>query len=327
MTQLITDLEVLIKKITEKSSDAVTAFILYLNAVSLLPTYSAESRWDKNWRSKVYNFGTLFADPLNVDPSKYFIALDKSGWENNEALAFIHSEMIWNFWSGNLPLIKDEFSELIKKFPANPEFYHTYGHYLVNKKDYENAIINYKKAAQIEVADPFVNSLFQSSNEYFSLLIQNGKLDKADAHLTDIQKFFKRDDLKDNWVFNNILVAMRERLGDHKLISQRINGLNELIDKRVEGLRGHLINVVALFTSIIGYILIGTNMVISQHSIKESFLMMYGLGIVLVIFVIAVNYQFKSHSKGEKFWQFYEHRQFWAIISLIIILLFSYWSL
>lgn len=315
----------LVEKVKDSNPTAPTDFRAYLETLKDVPPFTAETRWDRKWRDSVYKFGQLFSDSKS-DPTPYFNILKELHWEDNEVLGFFHSELVWNFWNQDSAFIKDEFSHLVKKFPGNPEFHHDYGHYLLAKGDYEQAILSYRRAIRLESAQVFVGALFLAWSKYFAALVEKNKLEKAGVVASEMKIFFNQVGFESYWPLKNNILAMEERVLDHKLISSRIEGLNDLIDRRVEGLRSHLINIVALFTSVIGYILIGANLVLSTREIKESFLMMFGLGLVMIIFVLSVNYLFKGQGK-EGFWGFLHHRQFWAILILTAILLLTYFLL
>lgn len=322
---LVSTLNIIINKVKLKELTAVSDFDSYLDEVFKIVTFSSANVWDINWRLKVWEFGVLFSDQNKADASQFIEKLRVKKYEENEALSFIYSEIIWNFFGQNESFTKETFRTSIKKFLGNPEFYHSYGHYLINKKEYHQAILNYRKAIDLESSnDNYINSLFACWSAYFSDLILKGRLDEAEKIKEEILLFFSDSKFSKFWVFKNIAVGMEDRVVDHSIIKEKINQINDLINKRIDGVRSQLVNVVSLITAVIGYLLIGTNIVLSTKPIKESFLMMFGLGIVIIIFVVVINYQFKPMDRGEGFWKFLKHRQFWAIVMLILILLATY---
>lgn len=322
---LIEKLNSIINKVKSKDSTAVNDFDSYLDEVLKIEAFSSSNIWDINWRLKVWEFGVLFSDQNKADASQFIEKLRVKKYEDNEGLSFIYSEMIWNFFGQNESFTKETFRTFLKKFLGNPEFYHSYGHYLINKKEYHQAILNYRKATDLEPGnDNYVNSLFACWSAYFSDLILKSKLDEAETIRREMLLFFSDPKFSRFWVFKNIAVGMKDRVVDHSIIREKIDQINELINKRIDGVRSQLVNVVSLITAVIGYLLIGTNIVLSTKPIRESFLMMFGLGIVIIIFVIVINYQFKPVDRGETFWKFLKHRQFWAIVVLILILLITY---
>ena len=58
-------------------------------------------------------------------------------------------ELINLYHSGKLAIVEKKVTELIKKKPKNFILYNLFGAVLVNKKNFDKAIINYKKSIEI----------------------------------------------------------------------------------------------------------------------------------------------------------------------------------
>ena len=127
--------------------------------------------------------------------------------------------------------------------------------------------------------------------------------------------------------FKNIAFSMSDRLEDMVTVGEKVKDMSLLIDRRVEKVEANIIAVVTFVTALIAYLIIGANVVINAHNIKDSFFLLYGLGIVILIFSISLSCLFSFKNDQQPFWSFLKDRKFWAIISLIAILLFSYHTL
>lgn len=302
--------------------EALNLFRSYVVEVQKIEPFSSRKIWDREWRQAVYRFGELFSEKEGCDPAPFLAILEEKSWSDNEPLAFLHSEIIHNLFS-ETPFIKEEFFPLIKKFSANPEFHHSYGHYLGWRKEYEHAITSYKRAILLEKeSDTFVGSLFVCFGNFFSESIMAEKLDKAEEILGNLDKFFKDNKLNQKyWVFSNLIISMGERLEDHRIFEKKTKNMLSLLERKAEEVQSHLTNVVALLATLMGYISVGISEVQGDRPVSESLLIMCGFALTLILFAVSISYLFSGKkAKKESFWAFFRHPRFWVILILLALL-------
>ena len=124
----------------KEGQDASIDFESYLKTLLEQDCEYKGATWDRAWTNDVYTFGSLFKEH---DAGAYLIILKKIFNEENpenEKIAFIYSEIAWNYIGDNNEYIRAILREFTKKYPYNPEFHHTYGHYLMNNKTYDRAL-------------------------------------------------------------------------------------------------------------------------------------------------------------------------------------------
>jgi tetratricopeptide (TPR) repeat protein len=300
--------------------DALVEFDIFLNFVGNMNSFSSE-RWDIDWRKKVYEFGILFKKKktgvfLDAVNKKLELVTE----EKKEALEFIASEIIWNFFDsfGNdveyfLKCIK----ELIKKYPTNPEFHHSYSHCLRMNGNYEFSIAEAKIAYAIEPANLiFYKTCFVRHKDYFDFLLSKNKFDKAEKFLEEIRFIVKEND----FVFNNMLVSFKDRIDDHRNINKKIGDVDMQIAKALNGERKRTIEILGVFVAIIGFIFVNINIALQNLKIKEILLLMFSMALILIIFATSISYIFSIGAPDRKFFSFLTNKKFWVIIILSSIL-------
>lgn len=311
-------------KIEEKDKWAVKLFDEYLDLVISIWWFHSENIWDINWRLAIYAFWEKFSSIGWCDATLYLTCLSNKNWQDNELLSFIYSEILWNFFNHDSDFVKESLKDLIKKYPWNPEFYHSYWHYLSQKWDYEKAILNYQKAVSLDISNHLYDShLFNEWHTYATTKLIKWKIEDAERIKNEIMNYYSKK--KDKWVFNNMAFALGQRIEDHKLIKVKIDGINDLVDKRIEWVRAHLINVISILTAIIWYLLTWVTFSLDANSTKESLFLLIWTGLVVILFVLIVSYQFRVR-RQENFFSFLKHRDFWLIILILVWLIFLYKS-
>lgn len=327
-SELNRDADLLMEKIGARALDADQKFREYLQNVKDIGGFSGSTKWDAGWRDRIYSLGKLFSEPNNLNPGSYLAMLNELNTDGkNEPLSFIYSEIIWNFYINKQGFVEDEFKRMTVAFPGNPEFFHSYGHYLLEQENFVQAFKNYKQAINLENNNVFVTALFNAWAGHFSRLIQKNKIEEAKKLLSEIEEFFGRKEMESYFIFKNITYSMSDRLKDMVVIDQRIKNIGPLIDKKVEKIEGGLVAIVTFVTALVAYLIIGANVVIHAGNIKDSFFLLYGLGIVILIFSISLSYLFRLSRDQESFWFFLKDKRFLAIIFLMSVLLISYHAL
>ncbi len=143
-----TDLQAIIKLIDEgninNENGALDKFKAHVKEVATIGRFSLEN-WNYEWRDNVYKFGTKFS---NLNPIDFLNILTEAKNELNkdkqEVLDFYYSEIDFN----SLPQesCTTRLENLISKYPYNPEFRHTLGHFYKRKAEFLKAIEQYKFA-------------------------------------------------------------------------------------------------------------------------------------------------------------------------------------
>lgn len=281
--------------------------------------------WRVNWRLRLYEFGKLFTD----DASWIFPLIEEEIRIRGsyEALDFLHSEIMWNFFDNKNDCVKDEIKSFIKKYKSNPEFHHSYSHILEYNKNYELAVSESKHALSQEKDNYiFLYTYTDKVKKYFDHLINNGKLDEATNLLEIEEKYYQliSPNQKDFIVKLNNTAAfsmLRDRLKDHITISKRVEYFSQEIDKKINFEQKKLIEVLGLFSAILGFILTNISIGISNLHLRDMMTLMISMAVTLIIFAITISYLFGRGNRSIKFWEFLKDRKFWAVILLCLILL------
>lgn len=282
-----------------------------------------DTKWDYVLRAKVYEFGETFKEK---DPCKFIDILDKfqsSSSEKTEFLEFIRSEIIWNYFPLRGSLIPHFFKELIEQYPFNPEFHHSYSHYLEAIEEYENSIAESRLALKMENQNhSFLSTCFDREKRYFNILLKQGEIDTAEKVAQNM--FSMLSDRKNYYVYNNIINSLIDRVEDHRVIESRINEINKIIYKEAEKERKKLIEILSIFVGILSFIFININILLSNLDKKGIVLLMIAMADILIIFAVAISYLFSSKETNDGFWSFAKHRKFWVLVILITILIIIY---
>ena len=299
--------------------DTLDDFKKYLKDIEDIGRYG-EADWDLEWRKAVYAFGRIFKkrdaskvlDILNQAKNEY--AKDKV-----EILEFIYSEIAWNFFDQNNEYISGLFRQLVKKYPGNPEFHHSYSQYLCDNGDFQLSINEAKLALKIEPDNvSFLGTAFNKGVFYVNFLIKKRKIDKAEEILKEVGKII---DGERDVEYNNALVSMQDRINDHRVIEEKIGDIGSMISAAINKERRKLIEILGIFVAILGFVFINVNIALKNLSTHDILLLMFGMAIVLSIFMIVVSYLFSPNNKKDNgFWGFLCERKFYSIIFLLVTL-------
>lgn len=302
-------------------------FTTYLNDIVNIGPYD-KTVWKPDWRDTVYSFGQDLksdaTDALNIIKS---LPANK---RKNEVIEFIYSEILWNFFDNKDGYVKKEICRLINIYPTNPEFHHTYSHILQGKGDFYEALKEAKHAAlQEKDNDTFCITYTGKMKSYFEDLVSQNKLELAETFLNDEKKDYRvlaraQQNLHLRINCLNAISSLEDRLRDHKLIAKQIVFFKDRIDKVVNTEQRKLIEVLGLFAGILGFILTNISIGLSQLKVKDMITLMFGMAIVLMIFVITISYLFSHKENHKPFLSFLKQRKFYSILILFIILVILY---
>jgi len=312
--EYLTNLNNVIQLVAQsKISEALADFENYFSGLDIGP-YSIMG-WPPVWRREVYDFGRLFDKDHNNDAGQFIQkineALEAKKFENGaEAIQFIRSEIIWNYFPLEEGYSSNILKSLIKQYPGNPEFRQSYSHFLESSGNYTLSVEESCLAFKIEPSnDDFYANCFNKCKHYFDVLLSKGKLKEADNMIKKMQEIVKK---RKDVAFNNVIVSLKDRLGDHKIISERIEGIKEIAKDAVEKERGRIIEIMGFFVAILGFVFININLATSSLEFKEILLLMLGMGIVLSFFATLISILFHEPEK------FIKDPRFWLLASLII---------
>ncbi|QQR84215.1 hypothetical protein IPJ72_03450 [Candidatus Peregrinibacteria bacterium] len=302
--------KLIIEKELQGESGAYKKFEEYVKYIKkTLGCYEAK-KWRKDWRENIYEFGRLFE---KNDAGEFIKILSKEFQdedESNEVIEFVKSEIIANYFSMDSSFATDYFESIVKKYPTNPEFHYTYSHYLNKSGNYKKAIDECRIAVKIEPSNnDFGNTSFNREKTYFDVQILNGKILEAENQLQEMRNF---DHYGSNMIFNNIMVALGDRLNDHKIIEKKIAQIDGIITEKTEEERRKLIEVIGIFVAIMGFIFTNVNIVLKNLVVKEMMLLMLEMALIFLIFGISISYIFQKEKKT-----FYKEAKFWILILLL----------
>jgi tetratricopeptide (TPR) repeat protein len=313
----------------ESGNNAAPDFETYLRELAKEECSYQGETWSKDWIKAVYKFGTFFE---NHDAGKYLIVLKKVFNEENpenEKFAFIYSEIAWNYFGNNNEYIKDVLREFTKKYPYNPEFHHTYGHYLANNKTYDRAFDEYEWALTIQGASSdvtFLNSYLETLKGVVDFYLSKGQLETSSGFLSRSSDFLeKKGYLKDipqiSFRVRTILGTLADRIKDHEIFKNQMAFFEDQIENKISVAQKRLIEIIGIFSAIVAFILSNVSIFTNNLGVRESLILMLGMADVLLIFSISVSYLFGRRYRWTSKWYFIEQNKFWAVITLILLLI------
>lgn len=283
-------------------------------------------QWNKDWIKSVYELGNVFSDK---DAGLILRVIEdvKSRSSEKEVFDFIYSEIIWNFFEQNNEYIKNTFKEFLLKYPTNPEFHHSYSHYLENNKNYDQALFEAKTACRLD-GD---NILFQYNylhkiKTYFNFLLEKGSLEKARTLLKEGKEFLDSV-IKPGlgrWEFFSSLSSMEDRLHDYEAIDKKVKFFEKEIQNTIKIEQRVLIEILGIFSAIIAFILTNITIFVSSLTPREAMYLMIGLAIVLLIFVMSLSFLFGSRYRSANWKWYLGHPKLLVIVLLSVALFLMY---
>ncbi|MDO8497056.1 MAG: hypothetical protein Q7S61_00735 [bacterium] len=328
-TSFLSDLNTIIDSIRNSGFSATeNIFISYLSSLRSIGSYS-KNIWNSEWRKKVYELGTLFEE----DASRVLeiIRIEKANNGNFEALDFLYSEILWNFFEDKNTFVKDEIKRFIREYPGNPEFHHTYSHILEMNGNYKISILESQHALSQEKDNhDFIYTYTGKVKTYFEYLIDKNKIDDASDLLQNAKKYYESIlPWQKSFVvrLNNTarLTSLEDRLSDHKTIQKQVINFSGLIDSKINREQRRLIEILGFFSAILAFILTNITIVFAaKFSVKDVLLVMFSMAILLLIFVISISYLFGRNTHNIGSLAFLRDGRFWSIILMLILLFFIF---
>ncbi|MBW0176623.1 hypothetical protein [Sediminibacterium sp.] len=302
------------KKIVGENA-ALSKFTLYLDTVQSIGSFNLQN-WRLDWRKKIWAFGELFKD---LNPSVFLASLDDKliapAVTNKEVLEFIRSEIIVNFLPDNE--CKKQLENLIEKYPLNPEFRHTLGHYYGRENSYLLAISEYKLALKIEPSNSvYLKHRFSAEHSYLTRLIAEGEYQKGKEYLKLVfdENFYINMDA----TYHNGLVDFNARIDDHLIFQTKLKTMESdfknKVKEELDNERKRIIEVLGFFSAIVAFIL-STVSIGKNFSFLEATYFIVALGLILILFAITLSVLFSS-KKAELI----KDKKFWILIVGIILL-------
>ena len=297
------DLNEVIKLIDEKKLDgfdgAIKKFKEHIEEVIIIGRFSPEN-WDENWRKSVYKFGVIFKER---DPVEFLKILHENSLllikDEQEVLDFYYSEIEFN----SLPeeLCARRFENLIQKYPYNPEFRHTLGHFYKGKKKYIEAIEQYRFAFEKDKKnDIFESTLFNAYKNYCDELIEDEKYDIA---ISVCNTLLDESIFRDTVVFNNALLSIKDRINDYISLNKKINkaenDLKNKVEEATKSWQFKTIEILSFFSAIIAFIF-STISIGKNFNFKQALVFNIALGFTLLLFVLVLNLIFSEKNTIKK---------------------------
>lgn len=304
----------------ENENGALQKFKEHVKEVSTIGRFSLKE-WNLDWRSNVYNFGTKFK---NLNPIDFLniltetkINLDK---DKQEVLDFYYSEIDIN----SLPQesCTSRLENFIYKYPYNPEFRHSFGHFYNKNGDFLKAIEQYKFALEKDKEnDHFINSLFAGYQSYLESLVDGSKYEEG---LKISEELVKNKVFWEHGILHNYLVGITERFKDYILLNQKIHdaeiSIKEIVSKETQKSQLKIVEILGFFTAIIAFIF-STVSIGKNYTFKEAIVFNISLGITLMTFVIMISLFFSS--KSVKLTD-YRITLFLSLVLSLFLILYSY---
>jgi hypothetical protein len=311
------DLVAINKLIEDKNLEgpdgALALFKVHVKDIIEIGRFSTD-KWNTDWRRNVYKFGTKFK---NLNPIDFLNILkdEKQGLnkDQQEVLDFYYSEIEVN----SLPdtTCTDVMDTIVKIYPYNPEFRHTFGIFYIRKNDFINAIEQFRFALSRDKENyDFLKDLFNCYYKYFESLIEKSDYNFGLKLCDDLlsEKIFESRD-----VFNNYLISIRERFKDYVILNSKIKDaeseIKNIVSKETNNSQLKVIEILGFFTAIIAFVF-STITVGKNYAFREAIIFNVSLGQTLLIFALAISLLFSKRDvkKGDF--------RIWLIVILILSL-------
>jgi len=299
----LNDLNEVIKLINENKLDgnngAIEKFKEHVKEVTNIGRFSPKD-WNESWRKSVYKFGVLFKE---IDPVEFLKILHENSLllhkDEQEVLDFYYSEIEYNSLSEEHCAKRCE--DLIKKYPYNPEFRHTLGHFYKEKNMHIEAIEQYRFAFNKDKEnDTFETTLFNAYKTYCDSLIEEEKYDFA---LSVCNNLLDEAIFRETIIFNNILISTKDRIKDYIVLNEKIKKAEEDFKSKVEeatkSWQFKTIEILSFFSAIIAFIF-STISIGKNFNFEQALVFNIALGITLLLFVLVLNLIFSEKTPIKK---------------------------
>ncbi|MCD4675248.1 MAG: hypothetical protein K8S18_04535 [Desulfobacula sp.] len=288
-------INLIIERKIEGTDGALEKFQQHINEVKDIGRFSIDD-WNVQWRKNVYELGAKFK---NIDPIAFLNIITAEKSEENkdkqEVLDFYYSEIEYNSLPDESFVKKIE--ALVSKYPYNPEFRHTFGHFYVRINEYANAIVQYKFAySKNKRNSTFFETLFNTYMSYFETLIDKSEYEKG---LNLCKNLIAEKTFSDIFVYSNHLIYLKERFKDYIVLNEKIADaevkIKEIATKETQKGQIRVIEILGFFTAIIAFIF-STVSIGKNFSFDEAIIFNISLGITLMIFVLLISIFFSPKS-------------------------------
>lgn len=287
-------------------NEAIDKFKLYLGVIQEIGPFNIEN-WRQDWRRKIWKFGEEFkknnpSDFLNVINE----FLNKSETKNEEVIEFIRSEIIVNYLPDNE--CKKHLETIIQKYPLNPEFRNTLGHYFSKEKQIVEAIAQYKLAFKIDPKNQsYLKTCFSRDQNYLNEFLDKGEYEEGKEYLKklyeDIDYLTSGSNIKTT--FNDF----SRRFNDHLHFQKKLHSLEKEFQKRMnselDAERKRIVEILGFFSAIVAFIL-STVSIGKNFSFLEAIYFIVALGLILILFNVSLSVLFSSSKtdllKDKKLW-------------------------
>lgn len=281
------DLKKLYDLIADKNTDPLVFFKEFIDCAKFLGPYE-NAAWDEELCTSVYNLASIIA---KIGASPYIDQLNKAisnaGEDNVEFLHFFRLEIRVNTMS--VEAQKKYVESLIEEYPANLEFRIALGHCLNAGGDLEGAVKEYEYCVEFNPSEIFKKTLINAHVALFNDCFSMGKAGKVRELLKRVQgKGFYSND----YVYNNVIASVSNRLIDHEIISSRISeGLKEFdshVEEKMSMERGRVVELLSIFSAVIGFVFGGVTIATSFELLEAMYLVSL-LGFVILLFVVSAS--------------------------------------
>lgn len=268
--------------------NALDKFKTHLDEIVEIGRFSKDE-WKTKWRSAVYRFGEKFKDK---DPIEFLNILKskRKGLEKDkkELIDFYYSEIDGNSLPKDASALR--FEKLVDKYPYNPEFRHTLGHFYSNKKKYKKAIEQYEFARLKDTDNQtYKKSMFSCYVKYLETFIDDSKYSQG---LEICQNLIEKRIFWDTGIMHNYIIGLKERFKDYIILNEKIENaeqtIKEIVAKETQKGQMRIIEILGFFTAIIAFIF-STISIGKNFSFNEAIIFNISLGLTLLIFALIIN--------------------------------------
>lgn len=272
---------------------ALEKFKLHISDVKSLGRFSTET-WNASWRLDVYSFGEKFKEQNPID----FLYALKQEKENStkdecEVLDFYHSEI--DFISLPKGTFIPKIKKLIDEYPFNPEFRHSFGHYVFNNNKTTKAIEQYGYALEKDKENQhFQTSLFNSYIKHLNKFLSKSK-HKEGCEL--IKRILQEKTFRDEPHYHNYLISFNERFNDQMAFENKLKSaeksINEIVKTETQKGQNRIIEILGFFSAIMAFIF-STITIGKNFKFEEAIIFNISLGLTLLLFVFVINLLFSN---------------------------------
>ncbi len=271
-----------------------------------------QEKWSTPWRRAVYRLGELTGGM--GEGGRFIGIIDEAILKrpkDNEALEFLKSEIVWGYFPPHSIHAFDYFIDLVRRYPANPEFHHSYSHYLEKRGDHVNAIDECRLAQKIEPRnDIFKGTGWNREKGLVDSLLEKGDIEGAERRHAEMLNFsgYVRD-----ITYGSITIMLRDRLQDHKIIRDKIAQIDEVIRSKTEEDRKRLIEILGIFTAIVSFVFANINILSKGGwTLGEGVRFMTFMALIFLAFAISISYLFARDKE-----YFYTQGKFWILVGIL----------